>query len=266
LSGDARFLLTYAGFGQAQSGGILRFLTYDLRTFIVAGFDVPAGFFPLTNDISISRGSGLVAAPLKGSLRQTSDGAIELAIKPRRDIEICTLAADGSVSLTTEISTPKGSPVGLSSAVSLSKSGALGFVPTTSGDLLTFDTLTGDIVDAEPVGTNTSTAAQLLEAQGLLTFTNSSNRLFLLDIGTAPAITGVEVHRSTTTLLGARFLSGARVQINGVDAGEVNRDPNDPGHVITISRGKKDFPPGQSSSISVINRDGLASQAFILMR
>jgi hypothetical protein len=266
LSHDGRFLLTYAGFSpRGLSSGVLIFLTYDLQTHSVAEFDVPTTLFPFTNDIGFNSDAGLIVAPLKDSYDATS-GSIQVVAKPRRDIGIYAVASDGSASVSVQMRTPKGSPAGLFSAVNISKSGALGFVATTRGDLLAFDTLTGETVDTQPIGSNTFTVTQLLEPHGLLSFTNLTNKLFLLDTTAAPAIAGVEVRRSTTTLTGARFLSGAHVQINGVDAGEVNRDPNDPGRIITISRGRKDFPPGQSFSISVINRDGLASEPFVLMR
>jgi hypothetical protein len=142
----------------------------------------------------------------------------------------------------------------------------LGFVPTTSGSLLAFDTVTGEIVDEHVIGTNTSTSIQLLEAQGLLSFTDGTNKLSFLDVSTGPGITSAKVHKASTTLIGSKFLFGAHVQINGLDIGEVTRDPDDPGHRIIVNRGKRDFSPGQSFTITVVNRDGSISNEFVLTR
>jgi hypothetical protein len=267
-SADGRFVLTDGGFRPTTGAEV--FVTYDLCSMSSSEFDFPAKLFGISNDFVFNEQSGLLVVPPKlGSVQ----GGTVLGVGSHREIRIYRLGPDGSITLSVDFDIPKRSSataapnaIGLLSTVSLSSSGALGFVPTTSGSLLAFDTLTGDIVDEQVIGTNTSTSIQLLEAQGLLSFTNGTNSLSIIDISTGPAITSAKVRMASTTLIGAKFLFGARVKIDGVDVGEVTRDPNDPGRRIILNRGKRDFPPGQPFTITVVNRDGLISNSFVITR
>jgi hypothetical protein len=265
LSSEGHFLVTYAGFQMiALNDGVNIYRVYDLDLLRATEFEFPAPLFPASNQMAFNAGTGTIAdAPIAGL--QQSGGGLQFTLKPRRSLEIYSLAADGVLTRTFDIRTPKPDG-GIFSGPVLSRSGALVLVPTVTGKLLSFDTLTGELIGNQFIGGNTATVIQLVESQQLLSFTDGTNKLTLVDMNTGPTVDGVKVRGSNTTLVGTNFLAGARVQINGMDVEGATRSPDDPGHIITISRGKRDFPLGQSFSISVINRDGLASEPFILTR
>jgi hypothetical protein len=265
LSSEGHFLVTYAGFRMtAVNDGVNVYRVYDLELVRATEFEFPAPLFPASNQIAFNAVAGTMAdAPIAGL--QDSGGGLQFILKPRRSLEIYSLDPNGVLTRTFDIQTPK--PDGnIFSGPVLSRSGALGLVPTVTGKLLSFDTLTGDLIGNQFIGGNGATVIQLVESQQLLSFTDGTNKLTLTDMNTGPTIDGVEVRRSNTTITGTNFLAGVRVQINGMDLDGVARNPEDPGHIITIGRGKRDFPPGQSFSISIINRDGLASEPFVLVR
>jgi hypothetical protein len=263
LSSGGRFFVTYAGFRRtALNGGVNIYRVYDLNLLRAMEFEFPAPLFPASNQIAFNARTGTIAdAPIAGF----QGGGFQITLKPRRSLEIYNLAADGVLTRTFDIQTPKPDG-GIFSGPVLSGSGALGLIPTVTGKLLSFDMLTGELIGNQFIGGNTATVIQLVESQQLLSFTDGTNKLTLVDMNTGPTIENVKARGSNTTITGTNFLAGVRVQINGMDVEGATRSPDDPGHIITIGRGKRDFPSGQSFSISVTNRDGLASEPFVLTR
>jgi hypothetical protein len=263
---NGRFLITYASFTQPPGAddGANVYVVYDLEALQSREFHFDSALFPASNQIAFNSAAGLaIDAPIAGY--QHSDGGLELIIKPRRSLELYSLNSEGVLTRTMELEVPKASGAIFNGPL-LSRSGAMGVVPTVTGRLLSLDTSTGEIVGDKSIGGNAQTSVQLIESRRLLSFTDGTNKLTLVDMNTGPTIEGVKVRGSNTTLTGTNFLAGARVQINGMEVEGATRSPDDPGHIITIGRGKRDFPSGQSFSISVINRDGLASEPFLLMR
>jgi hypothetical protein len=147
----------------------------------------------------------------------------------------------------------------------MSPSGAIGFVSTHSLRLLSFDTLTGEIVNDVPLISENRTFISYSNQAGLLLY-SSGNKLVLEDVSIGPIISDAQVKGQQTIVKGANFLAGARVEINGLDLGVVNRNPENPGREIILDKGKRDFPAGQPFNVVVVNRDGLRSKAFTFQR
>lgn len=105
-----------------------------------------------------------------------------------------------------------------------------------------------------------------MEPLNRLVASDFTNRFLLLDMETAPVISGIAVKRQRTIITGENFLNGVRVMLDGVDLGVANRSADNPGGEIVVGLGKKDFPRGQDFTFAVVNPDGLRSKPFTFQR
>jgi hypothetical protein len=200
-------------------------------------------------------------------LKQTPK-VIEAIAKSKytRLVDLISLSPDGALTRTIRVTLPRRSPGSdtdnlINPASQISKSGTIAIVPTLSKRLFFIDTLTGDILNDEPVDFAFSDL-RLLEDEGRLILGSQVGKLTLIDVTIGPVIRNVEVKGKETIIRGINFLAGARVLLNGEDLGLADRDPDDPGREIIIRRGRKNLPADRDSTLSIINRDGLRSQTF----
>jgi hypothetical protein len=215
-----------------------------------------------------------VLVPLSLKFKRIGENQLRKVRGTSRRSIILTFSADGTLAKTPVARMPKRSPdshqrniVGSSSSIGISATGALGLLPSESGRVFAFDTSSGEIVDDLAVKPNGGLSSiQLLDPPGVIVFSRGGDKLVFVDVSTGPIIDTIEVLRTGTIIKGANFLSGVRVQINGVDLSPVSRNPDDPGHEIEINRGKRDFPRGQEFTVVVINRDGASSKPITVVR
>jgi hypothetical protein len=198
-------------------------------------------------------------------------GEFDLVIGGLREVDILNLNADGSVVLSKKFEIPRRSGSGrrqaltLQSTAQISESGLIGLVASDNG-LLSFDARDGEIVGEEELDLTPVSSIRLIQPRNLLLVARGDNRLLLRDFTPSPRIDSVRISKKSTTIRGSLFLSGARVVLNGVDLGVSNRNPDNPGSEIVLARRKKDFPKGQDFTVTVVNRDGLASPPVTFRR
>jgi hypothetical protein len=274
LSQDGRFLVAYGGYNFDESDKLYNiYVSYNLEERSATQFAADgASLIPIANVPVFHRPTGTLLVPLQ--IRFISEGnTIELKIVGSRHMDILKLAASGSISRPAQVEIPKRSEgsaepnvIGPLNTVAISATGAIGFASSSNGRLFTFDTLSGEIVGDDLLESGKIFEIQLLESQGLLVYSNAENKLVFVDTSTGPAVTDVRVKNNRTIIKGANFLASARFEINGLDLGVVNRNPDNPGREIILDKGKRDFPAGQPFSVVVINRDGLRSKPFTFQR
>jgi hypothetical protein len=269
MSRDRRFVLSYAGYG--SSGNV--FYSYDLESKTMRTFAISAKFFPMSNLMTFHPATSALFAPLAGSIYDNPNGSFTVDLTGSRFASILDFMADGSLLHVGDLELPKDNPDGLGpnvitpyNNIVVSATGAIGIVSSHNGHLFTFDTSTGEIVNDELIGIRGLRYIQLLEPLGLLVFDNGNDSLEIVDVNTGPVISDLRLKSDRTIIKGANFLRGARVQINGVDSGIANRNPDNPGHEIILSLGKRDFPRGHEFAVVVTNRDGLGSKPFTFER
>lgn len=112
--------------------------------------------------------------------------------------------------------------------MAVSPSGALGIVSTYSMRLISFDTLTGEIVNDQPLVSENRTAIYYSSEIGKLTY-GSGNKLVFEDVAIGPIISAIEVSKKQTTIRGTNFLFGAQVSIDGEDLALSTAIPTIPG-------------------------------------
>lgn len=269
MSKDGRFVVGLAGY-QAEDrtgGGQMMFVSFDLDLKTARSVNIATRFTTDGNPWTFHRPSDTLLVPLSLTFkRQDKHRMREIRGKSRRSI-ILTFSGDGSLIETAAPRVPKQSPdsaepniVGSLSNIGISATGALGFMSTENGCVFAFDAAFGEIVNdlaVKPDGGLSS--IQLLDPPGVIVFAKGGDKLVFVDASTGPKIETIEVLGARTIIKGSNFLSGAHVQIDGVDL-DARRNPDDPGRQITIKRGKKDFPRGQVFTVVVINRDGVSSK------
>lgn len=270
ISQNGRFLIAYTGYdpGNRSNG----FVSYDLELNTVRVLKIDDNFLPASGLLIFHRPTGTLLVPLTGQWLE-EDGQVTLSFTHSRKSYVIALASDGTLQHTVDAVLPKRSPgagraknvIGPDNNLAVSPSGAIGLVSTLSQRLLSFDTLTGDIVNDVPLISENQTYISYSNEAALLLY-SSGNKLVLEDVSVGPIVFDVQVKGQQTIIKGANFLAGAQVEINGVDVGVISRNPSDPGREIILDKGKRDFPASQPFNVVVINRDGLRSRPFAFQR
>lgn len=267
ISQDGRFLIAYTGYELETNENY--YLVYDLDSKLARETAMKGDFLPISNNMAFNRATGALLVPFTIKPKVKANGTLLLIGGHVRQTDVLLLKPDSSLVKTTEMEIPAQSEgdartnfIGGFNNVVISKTGAIGFIPSGNGRLFSFDTVTGEIVNDESLDAEKMDAIQLLEASGKLTFNNRSNKLILVDVHTEPVITDVKIKKKTTLIKGANFLSGVKVKINGVEVTNAERNAANPGREIIVNLGKKDFPTGQDVVITLVNRDGLTSKPF----
>lgn len=275
VSRDGRFLLAYCGYDpdEVNTGGVNSYVAYDLEQKTARELDLKELLFPVSNGITFHQGKGLLLVPLTIELTFTAGGEPSVKTAAPREADVIALDADGSLTRVAQVKLPKRSPesarpnaLSSYSNIEVSATGALAFIPSGNGRLFTFDTSNGEIVRDVLINPNGLLSIRLLEPLNRLLASDLSNRFLLLDVETAPVISGIALKRKSTIITGENFLNGAHVVIDGVDLGIANRNAEDPGGEIVVDRGKKDFSRGQPFTFVVVNPDGLRSKPFTVQR
>ena len=275
ISRDGRFLLGYSGYApnEVNPGGVNSYVAYDLDQKTAQQLDLPELLFPVSNGITFHQGKGLLLAPLTIELTFTAGDKLSAKNVPPREADIIALGADGSLTRVAQVKLPKRSPDSAGSNalssycnIEVSATGALAFIPSGNGRLFTFDTSSGEIVRDVLINPNGLVSIKLLEPLNRLVASELTNRFLLLDMETAPVISGITVKRQRTIITGENFLNGAHVVLDGVDLGIANRSADNPGGEIVVGRGKKDLPRGQDFTFVIANPDGLRSKPFTFQR
>jgi len=270
VSRNGRYVVAYSGYDLFNRNNT--FYSYDLELKTARELSIKEEYFPESNLMTFYRRTNTLFVPLSGVINIADSNTADPLVGSRR-ANIITIATDGVLLQAANVELPEHSPgargpnaiTGFNN-IEISASGALGFVSSHNGRLFAFDTLTGEIVNDEPMDFNGLRYIQLLKSHNLLIADNARNKLVITDVSTGPVITSVLVKGNRTIIKGKNFLAGARVQINGEDLGIANRALSKPGRRITIPRGENDFPQGQEFSVVVVNRDGLSSQPFTFKR
>jgi len=272
ISPDGRFVLAYAGFRPIGSEGINKFVCYDLELRTTHTLFLADKFFPASDALTFHRQTNTLLVPLCAWLQEDPNGNLDLSFTSSRQGHIIVIGNDGDLRQHPDVILPKRSPdgkgrnvIGFYNEMTISPSGALGFVSTHSFRLMSFDTLTGEIVNDQPLASENRTAIHYSPEVRALIY-GSGNKVVLEDIDLGPVITRIDVSKNQTSISGTNFLFGAHVTINGVDLGVADRNPGDPGREIILQRGKKDFPAGENFTVVITNRDGLSSKPFTLRR
>ena len=277
ISKDGRFVVGLSGYQVADSttgGGQMMLVSFDLDLKTARSFTISTRFTSDANPWTSHRPTDTLLVPLSLTFKHTDQQRIRKVRGTSRRSIILNFSADGTLVKTPVARMPKRSPdshqrniVGSSSSIGISATGGLGLLPSESGRVFAFDTLSGEIVNdlaVKPDGGLSS--IQLLDPLGVIAFSGGGNKLVFVDVSTGPIIDAIEVLSTGTIIKGANFLSGARVQIDGVELKAARRNPDNPGREIEIKRGKRDFPRGQDFTVVVINRDGVSSKPFTLVR
>ncbi|HLG16216.1 MAG TPA: hypothetical protein VJH03_17165 [Blastocatellia bacterium] len=274
ISRDGRFVVAYHAFTHVTNKvGFNTYQTYDLDMGTAREFDIPGRLYTAANGPTFHRPTGKLLVPLLAGLIILDGAEPSASERSQRQVDILGLSEDGTINRIVEFRLPERSEgnsqrnlLDFSNNIEPSASGALAFVGVGSGQLFTFDAATGEIVGDDRVDPNNVSSIRLLEGLGKLVFTKRINSIVIIDVATGPVVSGVRVKKKTTTIKGVNFLSGARVRLNGMDLGLASRNPDNPGHEITLNRGKKDFPSGESFTVEVTNPDGLTSKPFTFTR
>ncbi|HLG17296.1 MAG TPA: hypothetical protein VJH03_22805 [Blastocatellia bacterium] len=273
ISRDGRFVVAYDGFSHVTNKiGFNTYQTYDLDWAMVREFEIPGRLYTYTNGPTFHPSTARLFVPLLGAIKIIGESEPLAAERSFRQVDILGLGDDGTISRIVEFRLPERSEGNsrdnllASNNIEPSASGALAFVGVISGQLFTFDAASGEIVGDDRVDPNNVSSMRLLEGLGKLVFTNGTNSVVIIDIATGPVVSGVKVKKKKTTINGGNFLAGARIELNGVDLGLANRNPDNPGHEIILDRGKKDFPSGEEFTVVVVNRDGLRSKPLTFRR
>ncbi len=275
VSKDGRFLLAYGGYApdEVNPGGINSYVAYDLEQKAARELFLSESLFPVSNAITFHQGKGLLLAPLTIEFRFTAGGEPSAKKVMHREIDVIALGADGSLTRVAQVRLPKRSSDsvsrnGLSAYcnIEVSATGALAFIPSGNGRLFTIDTSNGEIVRDVLVNPNGLVSVKLLEPLHRLVASDFTNRFLMLDLETAPVVSGIAVTSQRTIITGENFLNGAHVVLDGVDLGIANRSADNPGTEIIVDRGKKAFPRGQDFTFVVVNPDGLRSKPFTFQR
>ena len=155
ITQDCRFVIGYSGFtGDAAGHAGNKFVSYDLERLTSRIFFIEDEFFPGTTLLTFHRATGALLVPLSAGFKEEPDGSVTFSFTSSRQGHIIAVGSDGSLQQRPDVMLPKRSPGGLGRNVigpfnnmTISPTGALGFVSTHSGRLISFDTLTGEIVN-----------------------------------------------------------------------------------------------------------------------
>ena len=276
LSKDGRFVVGLYGYQVGDSttgGGQMMLVSFDLDLKTARAFTIDTRFTTDANPWTFHRPTDTLLVPLSLTFKRSNENRIREVLGTSRRSIILTFSADGTLIKTSTTKIPKRSPdsdepniVGPSSSIGVSATGAVGLLSLENGRVFAFDSLSGEIVNDLAVKRNGGLSSiQLLDPPGVIVFSRSGTKLVFVDVSTGPIIDAIEVLSTRTIIKGGNFLSGARVQIDGVDV-NARRNAEDPGREIIIKRGKRDFPRGQDFTVVVINRDGVASKPVTFAR
>ncbi|HYL99872.1 MAG TPA: hypothetical protein VEZ90_13030 [Blastocatellia bacterium] len=262
-----KFALTYGGAAFGASAGQNVFYSTNLGTGATKESDVPQSDLPFGNtlalDGSATANAGAVLAPYS-TPSVTIAGVPQPASPPgsgTNTMSIIPLGASGRLQSSLTVSLPAADLIVASNNAIASKSGAIVFLATGAGALVSIDAENGTMVNSTQ-----------LDAERLrwIELNPETNQIFYSNgviLGAIPApdhavISSVNVGDSSTVIQGANFLKGATVTVNGK---EISASPGEsPGSEITIKKGKKFFSGSSQFTIIVTNRDGLSSDPFTL--
>ncbi|HXG92877.1 MAG TPA: hypothetical protein VNN73_10995 [Blastocatellia bacterium] len=274
ISEDGRFLFGYTGSAVHIDPPLStnNFLALDLKTKEFHQILLKSKLAPSSSAVAFHLPSGSIFVPYSGKIKIKKSG-FEFVGKGSNKLDILQLGADGQITQVTQLIFPAGGAdsnlanfISPHNNIALSETGAIGFISSlTLKRIFAFDTMTGEVVNEIPVP-DAPTFIYRPEGHDLIVYANGTNKLVVLDIDPKPVISEIKVSKKRTMIRGANFLSGARVEVNGEDLGIADRNHDNPGHEITINRGKKDFPAGQDVTIVITNRDGLSSKPFTFRR
>ncbi|MGH9822851.1 MAG: hypothetical protein ACREDR_06330, partial [Blastocatellia bacterium] len=262
-----KFAITYGGDSFEAATGQNIFYSTSLGTGATKESDVPQSDLPFGNTLALD---GSATAKLNAVLAPYSTPAVTIAgvsqpVSPpgsgTNTMSIIPVASSGRLQSSLMVSLPAADLIVDSNNAVASKSGAIVFLPTGAGTMVSIDAETGTIVNS------TQLDPQRLRWIELNPETNQifySNGVILGAIAAPdhPLISSVNVGDSDTVIEGANFLRGATVTVNGK---EISVSPGEsPGSELVIKKGKKFFTGGSQFSIIVANRDGLSSAPYNL--
>lgn len=276
ISKDGRFVVGLYGYEvrtSTKGGGQMMLVSFDLDLKTAVAFSIKSRFTTDANAWTHHRPTDTLYVPLSLTYKRNERRIGQIRGTSRRSL-ILTFSADGTLIKSSTARVPKRSPdssepniVGSFNSIGISATGALGVLSTENGRVFAFDTASGEIVNDLAVKPNGGLSSiQLLDPPGVIVFRTRGNKLAFVEVSTKPIIDAIEVLSDRTIIKGANFLSGARVQIDGVELNVTRRNPEDPGREITIKRAKRDFPRGQEFTVVVTNRDGASSKTIIFAR
>jgi hypothetical protein len=275
ISQDGRFMCGYASSSIYLDPPFSTndFLTLNLNSKEFHAFAFRSRLVPSASAVTFHLPTGRILVPYSNKVKIKKNG-FTIVNTGSNLMDILQLDSNGAITQGAQVELPP-STTNSNAAnlitpynnVALSQSGAIGFISSLDKRIFSFDTLTGEIVNDTSVPVPYFlTYIYRPEELDVLVCANGTNKLMVLDINSGPVVTGVQVKSSRTIIKGANFLFGTRVQVNGEDLGIANRNPDNPGHKITIDRGRKDYPEGQQFSVVVTNRDGLRSSPVTFTR
>ena len=249
-------------------------VAFDLDLKTARSFTIDSRFTSEANPWTFHRPTDTLLVPLSLTFKRPDEHRIREVRGTSRRSMILVFSADGTLIKTPVAKLPKRSAhssepnvVGSFSSIGVSATGALGFLSTENGRVFAFDATSGEIVnDLELKPSGGLSSIHLLDPPGVIVFGRGRDKLMFADVSTGPIIDAIEVLSTRTIIKGSNFLSGARVQIDGVELNVARRNPDDPGREIIIKRGKRDFPRGQDFTVVVINRDGVSSKPITFAR
>ena len=274
LSADGRFAFGYQGFMPAGDGvnpGLTNaYLIHDLETRTSQSFPVPGTYFPFVNGHYFDRDSGTLITPAAGRVRKKTQKALKISLGRTRQVDIRRLTTEGSIIDRAVFVLPRSADDSTNAflpffpgIVAVSESRQVAFVPSTSASLFTFDLVTGELLNEEPVMSRRPVSIALAEQANLVVVSDADDgSVRLIDVSTGPVVSSVRVTSKETRVRGINFMSDCRVEIDGEPVDSVRRDERTPGRSLILNLGKSDFPLGKTVSIVVTNRDGLKSSAF----
>jgi hypothetical protein len=263
VSADGRFLIGYGGFSVSEVVGN-NFLTLDLASREIRILSLKSKILPSGIALTFAPSIGALIVPYSSTVK-VKPGKIKGCACGTQVADWLAVSPDGTLTrcFTSQLAGDQ-QVIGPLNNAAFSRTSAIAFLATMTKRLVAIDTLTGEVVSDQEVG-DVFFIYRIGDTDTFLT-TNGTNVLTLLELDTGPSSRGVIIKKHKVIVEGANFLSGVRVEINGVDLGVVNRNPENPGREIILDKGKRDFPAGQPFNVVIVNRDGLRSKAFTFQR
>jgi hypothetical protein len=267
ISADGRFLIGYGGYtiNRSKANNANVFTTLDLATSETRVLTLKGRLLPSGVALTFAPNIAAVIVPYSWKAKVKGE-RISICSCGSQVADWLSLGQDGALTreVTTQL-TGDQQVIGPLNNAAFSRTSAIAFLGTQTNRLVGIDTLTGEVVSDRDVGS--VYFIYRIGATDTFLTTNGTNVLNLLDLNTGPSIQSVTLKKHKLIIEGENFLFGVRVQINGVDViVEVARNPERPGREITAKIGKNEFFPGQELSVVVINRDGLSSDASVVVR
>lgn len=262
VSANGRFLIGEGGFvvGFETADKANVFMTLDLDSRDLRILALKSKILPSGIALSFSPSIDALIVPYSSTVKVRS-GTIKGCACGTQVADWLSLGQDGTLfrAFTTQLVGDQ-QVIGPLNNAAFSKTSAIAFLATMTKRLVAIDTLTGEVVSDQDVG-SVFFIYRIGDTDTFVT-TNGTNVLTLLDLDTGPSIRNITTSKHKLAIEGANFLFGAHVQLNGEDLGVAERDASDPGRRIVVRRGRKDLPHDQDITVAVQNRDGLKSKPF----